>query len=291
MSRPFVNKFFSIGPPNIPGVADWHLKNLHINFALRFRLVAPREINSSSNLSASISRQCAPTLESLVWRTHSFADDVQSFGTDPSNIPQFTKLRSLVLDNTVAFEDPQSLNALLLQAPLRHLAASTGGKYGREVKEKCFGNRGRIPTLESFIWTKAKLNEEHSLDFLRSNNQLLRLCVAHAIPGDLAESNLLPLLSTSFRDLTALDLSFKEIDISASALKMISSIRSLENLQICASLTRKWSAGWPVDHEHLREHLSTLRILKKFSVWRDVYNGLLHHPSSAGHPVQAQPPL
>lgn len=278
MANPWAGMNVPIVPPSVPGVADWPLKNLHITFTVDHW--AEPAINSS-RLCASILRQCAPTLESLVWGSGTFRDvDAQSFGTDPGNIPRFINLRRLVLRNHLAFQDTQTLNALL-QAPIRHLASSTEDPYTK-VKAECFGNRGKIPTLESFIWTQ-KSNwtpgsrnyqvEEWSLDFLRSNNQLQRLSVPYPISVDFGENQLLPVLSESFRYLTTLNLNFRE-HIPASTLTMISSLGSLENLQIRASTSTYVYSGWHANHDDLRTYLAPLQRLKKFSVLRDIYDGV-----------------
>jgi hypothetical protein len=238
----------------------------------------------TSPLCASILCQCAPTLENLIWRTTGAAgNDPQTLGTDLSRIPSFPKLRRFELDDSVVFADAQTLNSPiggLLEAPIRYLVANTGPGYEGhgKIRETCFRDRGCMPTLETFVWTHAELRDEHSLDFLIDNPHLRRLSMPGAIaPLGEIEGKLLPLLVANFRYLTSLDLSWQLVrhqneHISFAELEKISEITTLENLQISGYDRRPGGRlRWIPNHEKLREKLSPLHRLKKFSIADEFY--------------------
>jgi hypothetical protein len=285
ISNPLLDDEVSIHPLNVPGQEEWPLRDLRIDLRKASSEMSPHTINSTSALCASILRRCAPTLENLIWRTTDAGrNDPQSFGTDPSLMPYFSRLQRLELDESVVFADTQTLNAVL-KAPIRYLVVNTGrGKEGQgEIKKHCFRTRGCIPTLESFVWTHAELKDDHSLDFLRENSHLRRLCISHAVsPPDDIEGKLLPLFAENFRHLTCLDISWEQLfantdseTITLSALQKLGTISRLENLQISTYDSGAWQAGrllgWIPDHDLSRQTLCSLRRLKKFSVTPDVY--------------------
>jgi len=272
---PLVDGVFSINPPNIPGVKGWPLRNLHINLQKPPGRKTPTKPKSTSALCASILRQCSETLESLMWQTASAGfTDPQSFGTDPSKMPCFPKLRRLCLAGNVIFADSATLNALL-HAPLRVLFTNTESAPGANTsKEICFRERGCIRTLETFVWNFAHLEKPHSMDFLQANSHLFKLSLCPPIRGELLEDKLLPLLSQKFLSLKSLDLTWREASIPDSALEKIGTIRSLEQIQLSA-LGKPGSRNyWLVDHEAVREHLSILPRLTRISFRQDVYRNM-----------------
>lgn len=276
LSQPFVDDNVVID-----SAKEWPLKDLRINLRKAHSIITPHNINGTSALCASILYRCAATLENLVWKTTEASnDDPQSFGADQSTMPQFLRLRKLELHKSVVFADTHTLDSLL-QPPLRYLVANPYcSDDSGAVKTWCFRNRGCISSLETFVWTKADITDEHALDFLRDNNQLLRLSIPQPILPSLLEQRLLPLLSTNFRQLTSLDLSWargwtdEEQDISPWALRMISQIKTLAQLQLAVydPAETGWRTGWQVDHESLRENLSPLQKLKKLSLVRDIFS-------------------
>lgn len=268
-----VDEEFEIDSPNALGIGGWPLRTLHLEVQWNIFRGPQTPEGSISPLCASILRKCAPTLEALTWTSlPTRRPDPQSFGADISNIPRFPNLRKLILMHQgIDFADAATLNSLL-DAPLSVLVAATErrGEYAT-IKEKCFQDRGRIHSLETFVWNFAHLQDEHSLDFLSANDQLSKLSLPLAVSATLLEEKLLPMLSLSFLSLRSLDLTWEETSIPDSSLKLISTLRSLEQIQLSAGFQYGWRHNWFIDHESLRKHLSLLSRLQKISFRRDTY--------------------
>jgi hypothetical protein len=135
-----------------------------------------------------------------------------------------------------------------------------------------FKNRGTIPSLESFVWTSHWLPSDHNLEFLRSNIQLSKLKISFAASPMLLEEQLLPLLSRSFSRLKSLSLVWDDTRISDSALELISSLQSLEQICLSAGAQFGWRHNWLIDHDAMRRHLVKLTGLRKIAFCRDSYD-------------------
>ena len=79
-----------------------------------------------------------------------------------------------------------------------------------------FQSRGTVPALKTLV--VPRLKELESLNFLTANSQLSKLDVSYEGAANLIESQLLPILSKSFSNLTSLGLVWSENSISETAL-------------------------------------------------------------------------
>ena len=267
-----VEEEFKIELPGALATCKWPLQTLHLE--LSPTLCKRKEI-STSTLCNSILRLCAPTLESLTWASL-WGDSSYSFSTGALDPPCFPNLRNLKLDR-ILFSDSSVLNALI-QDNLRSLDADTESKA---VCADFFQSRGTIPALETFVWRVLRLPASHPLNFLRANTQLSKLSLPYKVPDIFLEIDLLPLLSSSFKRLTSLCLKWEGSTISESALDMISSISTLEQIHLSAGEEYGWKHDWLINHNSMRRYLRKLFSLQKIAFTRDTY--LTEMPWSVGN--------
>jgi hypothetical protein len=183
----------------------------------------------------------------------------------------FPRLSELML-NSEPYSDSRMLNVLLgaeSECRLRVLHANTEHD---EMTSLCYENRGTIHSLETFVWYSFRLPPDQSLGFLRSNIQLSKLKVFFAAPPILLEEQLLPLLSRSFSRLKSLSLVWDDTFIPDSALELISSLQSLEQICLSAGQQYGWKHSWLIDHNSMRRNLAKLTRLRKIAFPRDSYN-------------------
>ena len=229
---------------------------------------------TTSSLCASILRLCAPTLESLTWRSGLSRSDTFTFADDgPDSSLPFLCLRDLSL-SYMRFRDSSILNALL-QNGLRVLEVDTERD---SISVDFFQKRGRISSLETFAWSTSRIPASHSLEFLRANTQLSKLRLQHSAPEELL-GILLPILSTSFSNLRSLSLAWESTSIPESALELISTLKTLEQIHLSAGCQFGWKYDWMIDHESMQKHLKKLPCLRKIALSRDsYYNGFVNEP-------------
>lgn len=261
--RVVINEEFGIELPSKLVSRGWPLQTLHLEIIWNF---FKAEKGSVSPLCASILRLCAPTLISLTWKSIAIHDRL-SLKIDSSDLPQFPSLRKLKIGH-FEFADSSSLNALL-GSNLRLLIADTEGSA---IHKECFQKRGTIRSLESFAWESFNIRADHPLDFLLANTQLSRLAVSYPTPPAFLENELLPLLSSSFTSLRSLSLKWQGTIIPDSALEIISTIKSLEQIHLSAGFQHGWRHDWLIDHEAMRRHLILLPNLKRIAFSRDSYD-------------------
>jgi len=259
---------FEVGLPPSIATPRWPLRTLHLE--LLWNSIAPTK-GSTSRLCASILKLCASTLESLVWISFPEKlerDKAHSLRLEPLT---FLVLRVLELED-FAFADSSVLDALI-SAPgthclLRTLCVNT---EANEIYSQFFERRGAIPSLETFIWDTFNIPDTHSLAFLESNPQLSKLSFTWETSPYFLETRLLPLLSRSFTHLTSLNLSWAGLSISPAALQLLSTLTSLQQLQLSAGARYGWRHDWAPNHDTLRKHLSTLPNLAKLALRRDTF--------------------
>jgi len=252
-------------PPSI-AAPRWPLRTLYLELLWNF--IAPAK-GSTSRLCASILRLCASTLESLVWISFPGGhDEAHSLGLEP---PTFPALRVLKLGN-FTFADSSVLDALISAPGARcHLHTLSVDTEANEIYSQFFERRGAIPSLETFIWDTFNIPDTHSLAFLESNSQLSKLSLTYETSPYFLDTRLLPLLSRSFTHLTSLDLSWAGPSISSAALQLLSTLTSLQQLQLSAGAKYGWRHDWTPNHDTLRKHLSTLPNLAKLALSRDTF--------------------
>jgi len=160
-----VDRVFEIKQP-------WPLRTLDLNIS--WFDFDPPPGSGTTKLCASILRSCASTLEEFSWECRMTGNEPQSFGIDPSDIPHFPKLKALQLSNReITFADTFMMEALL-GAPLVVLEADP---EHTDIHREVFARRGRIPTLETFVWKAFQFKKTTSLDFFCANNQLKKIAL------------------------------------------------------------------------------------------------------------------
>jgi hypothetical protein len=261
--RILLDEGFKVEPPNKLATGGWPLQTLHLE--VHWNVFLEREGGSVSPFCASILRLCAPTLSSLVWANAIYRGR-HSLTADSEDQLQFPRLRRLQLGN-IQFSDAESLN-LLLGANLVSLTADT---ERNPIHSQCFQSRGIIRTLETFVWETFHIPADHSLDFLKSNSQLKKLSLPHEAPPSLLETGVLHLLRSSFRNLTSLCLVWEGVEIPNSALEMISSLKTLQQIHLSTGCQIGWKHDWQIDHESIRKYLASLPDLRKVALSRDSY--------------------
>jgi hypothetical protein len=253
--------------PDIRTSSGWPLLSLHME--LHWNVFGSNASGSLSRLCASILRLCAPTLVSLNWE-NSIDRSVHTFITDCMDPPQFPRLRQLRLGHT-KFSDPQSIDALLGGS----LVSLTVDTERTPFHTQCFRNRGTIRSLETFVWETFHIKDNHDLAFLRANSQLSKLSVLHPAPPVLLDTQVIPLLASDFGNLRSLCLVWEDVKIPESSLKIIGTLKTLEQIHLSAGEQSGWRHDWLIDHEAMRSSLRSLPHLKKVAFSRDTYdNGL-----------------
>ena len=239
----------------------WPLRTLHLEITPH---IDKMDEISIAPICASILRLCAPTLQSLTWHSV-FPSERHAFESE-SPIPRFTSLRYLNFEY-LNFADTPMLEALV-QDGIRTLDADT------ESSPACtefFQKRGAIQQLETFRWNCLHLAATESLDFLEANSHIMKLDMARQVSADLLENRVLPLLSKKFSNLTSLGLVWEGVSIPESALEIISTLQTLEQLHLSAGCQFGWKHDWLIDHDSMRAHLRKLPLLKKLAFTRDSY--------------------
>ena len=265
--RILLDEEFRVELPNKLAPGGWPLQTLHLE--VHWNVFLENSTGSVSPFCASVLRLCAPTLSSLVWENAIYRG-LHSLIADSADQLQFPRLRELQLGN-IHFSDAESLN-LLLGANLVSLTADT---ERTPIHSQCFQSRGTIRTLETFVWETWHLPADHSLDFLKSNPQLRKLSLPHETPPFMLETRLLPLLCSSFRNLTSLCLVWEGVEIPDSALEMISTLKTLQQIHLSAGCQIGWKHDWLIDHESMRKYLASLPDLRKVALSRDSYKSEL----------------
>ncbi|MCJ1251963.1 hypothetical protein MMC30_009201 [Trapelia coarctata] len=242
------------------------LRTLQLNIIWDF--LSQKE-GKTAPLCASILRLCAPTLESLTWNGMMRSKtNLQTFATDALELPAFPCLRFLRFGE-LDLQDSSVLDCLIHDG----LVALEVDIANSPIHTTFFKKRGKIPSLETFVWDSYGREETQSLAFLRENPQLSRLSIEGLMPTALLENELLPLLSGSFQRLTSLSLAWESNYISAWALKNISSLKSLQQLHLCVGARYERRTYWAINHKSVRGYLRKLPLLRKIAFSCDSYKG------------------
>jgi hypothetical protein len=266
--RVSVNEEFEIAQP---AVSDrWNLRTLNMDILWSIKRFGE---GSTSQLCTSFLQSCSHSLETLVW--HHVHREKYTFGPNPAKFPRFEKLRNLGL-GFVNFGDSGTVHALL-EPSLSVLDL----KYSRDrLVDEALRNRGRIPSLETLLFSLSKSSIDNYLEFLKANTQISKLTILGGVNcedeepyGDIPEEKILPILSSSFKAIKSLRLSWNEniTMIPDVALAMISGMETLEQVCLGAGCQLGWKYDWLIDHKSIRNHLSTLPRLKKIAFTRDSY--------------------
>lgn len=260
--RACVGEDFTIGPLDRLATS-LPLRTLHLELLTQVHKMG--ELNLAP-LSASLLRLCAPTLESLTWVNlhnkggHSFA------AAGLNSAPSFPCLRSLRLE-MVDFLDSSMLDALL-QSKLQTLSIYNSID---SVYSKSFHSCGLIRTLRTFVFETFGEDYLHCLVILQANTHLSKLSLETPASTVFLKTQLLPLLSHSFPNLTSLRIAWKDISIPDSALELICSLMSLQQIRLSAGNESGWKHDWQIDHRAMQKHLRKLTCLKNMAFSRDSY--------------------
>lgn len=269
LHRVSIDKEFEVEAPRafVPGV--WSLRTLQLEVIWDFH---SHQRGRTAPLCASLLRLCAPTLESLTWDGMMRSEtNLQSFVTGALELPAFPCLRYLRFGE-LDLQDSSVLDSLIHDG----LVALEVDIENSPIHSTFFEKRGKIPSLETFVWDSYFIEETQSLTFLQANPQLSRLSIEGAMPTALMQEELLPLLSESFHHLSSLSLAWKSDRISTWALKNISSLKTLQQLHLCVGDRYEGKTDWAINHRSVRGYLRKLPSLKKIAFSCDSYKGPNH---------------
>jgi hypothetical protein len=265
--RVLLDEDFRVELPNQLASRGWPLQTLHLE--VDWNIFGKKSSGSTSSFCASILRLCAPTLSTLFW-ANVIDHSLHSLAADSEDQLQFPCLRRLRLDN-IQFLEAASLNALL-EGNLVSLVADT---ERTPIHSQCFQSRGTIRTLETFVWATFHIPADHPLDFLKANSQLSKLSLPSSAPPVFLETRLLPLLSSSFRNLSSLSLVWEGVEIPDLALEIIGTLQGLQQVHLSAGVQIGWKHDWLIDHESMRKYLVSLPHLHTVAFSRDSYDNMV----------------
>lgn len=262
-----VSEEFEIALPERLVHRGWPLRTLHLE--LHWRILGEGR-GTTAPLSASILRLCAPTLEKLTW-TNLFVgrereDDLYSLvGQEP---PHFGRLRELTLEN-IKFSDYSTIKLLICTQPESRLQVLEMHADDDSLVAQFLESCGTIRSLETFVWKTFHLAPDHPLAFLQQNSQLSKLSVFFPQKPALLDERILPILSQSFKELKSLRLAWDGSSISNSALELIATLHSLQQIHLSAGNRGRYD--WLIKHQKMRDYLRGLPNLKKLAFSRDTY--------------------
>ena len=243
---------------------SWPLRTLHLELQTDFFTT---EVTTAS-LCASLLGLCSQTLESLTWIDRCCKGE-HSFATAGLNsAPCFTRLRRLFLDHRAVLD--LSVVDALIHDKIRTLSV----RNDDSVNAKFFYNRGSIPSLRKFdLWAYTEEYTGPILRFLMANSHLSMLSLQGLFnfPADFCETRILPLLSSSFSELTSLSLSWNVLSISESTLGVIGSLKPLQQIHLSGGYHSDWRPTFQINHKAMQNHLQKLGFLKKIAISRDTY--------------------
>jgi F-box domain len=259
---------FQVSIPKTLTSRGWPLRSLYLELNASFR--HHDKHRSVLPLSISLLRACAPTLESLTWIGPVIGEAPLSRASWDLSLPPFENLRELVIKFwRTTIPDLSILHALIPlaeQCRLRSLSIAPDGRLISEFVNQC----GKIQSLERLLWSD--YSGEKPVDFVLANDQLLKLSIPYPTLPELLQSRLLPAMSRSFVNLTSLRLTWKGISIPEEALRLISTLKWLEQICLSAGEQAGWRHDWLIDHQSMREAFSKLPNLRKFAFPRDSYD-------------------
>ncbi|KUJ12900.1 uncharacterized protein LY89DRAFT_687830 [Mollisia scopiformis] len=273
--RVSVDEDFEVIQPSVSN--RWDLRSLNMEILPKMRHM--RDQRSTSRLCASLLQSCSHSLETLVWGT--CRGGTYTFGSNPADFPRLAKVRNLGL-SCIKFSDIGTVNALL-ESSLSVLDLEYN--YDPVIVE-ALRKHGRIRSLETLLFSISNLlggTTDNYIEFLKENTQISKLTILGSLHckegepgGDIPETVILPILSSSFHALTSLRLGWNEnvTSVPDAALVLISKMETLEQVCLTVGCQFGWKYDWLVDHESIRNHLSSLPRLKKIAFTRDSYQSI-----------------
>ena len=242
----------------------WPLKSLYLNI-VPANFVPAGVVNwfKVLPLCCSILRLCASTLESFTWvlenNAHDGAYDYHDYDARDLQLPPFTKIRELKLDMVNGLYHPV-LDALL-QDGLRALEMVN---HLMQTPTDFFQRRGKIHSLETFIWDHHTSKAHGFCEFLKVNVQVSKVMLYNSHLQLTEES--LPLFSSPNSQLKSLCLAFRcTAEISKRELELIGSMTSLEQFHLLSSESYRRKDDWRDHHKRIRKHLRKLNCLRRLA--------------------------
>ena len=221
----------------------------------------------------------APTLERLSWSGMARGGD---FHLPASLVPTFSRLRELRLSfiGFESFNDPGYYMALIPKLSRDRMRILEVNPDRTAAAIQFFGTRGKIWSLEAFIWPRPPgpnesepfQNASGGIEFLEANSHITKLQLAWETHPLFLHNHILPLVTNSFDRLKSLSLIWASNDIPSSSLQMLGQIATLEQLHISAGCQMGWRHSWLINHRVVRKALQPLQQLKVFAISRDSYN-------------------
>ncbi|MCJ1377830.1 hypothetical protein MMC17_000926 [Xylographa soralifera] len=128
-----------------------------------------------------------------------------------------------------------------------------------------FQKRGSVPSLDTLVWYTDHPEEVYLLDFLRDNTHLSRLDLPYSQTEIFLETQLLPLLASSFTRLTSLSLCWSHSYISLSGLELIGTLHSLQQIYLHVAEDEGSMPDWLNHHRAIQPFLGQLTCLRKLA--------------------------
>lgn len=136
------------------------------------------------------------------------------------------------------------------------------------VFQQFLRRRGLVRSLRTFVWSGNWLIHP-PIAFLQENPQITTLALPTSISSTTLKTEIIPILSKSFQNLSPLYLVWRDVLIPDSDLQMISHIKTLKQLHLRAG---DQFGEWMIDHGSLRHYLCSLPLLEKLAFSRESYH-------------------
>ncbi|KAF2199497.1 hypothetical protein GQ43DRAFT_473597 [Delitschia confertaspora ATCC 74209] len=217
----------------------------------------------------------SPQLESLAWECIHIPGKPVLLEDCVDGAPFFPRLQDLKIEFNTPYH-PAWLPVLIQpgeRSPLRHLEMDIGAGLKPAM---FFHECGTLPHLETLVWSNIR---EKDLEFafpplkafLEANSQIRKFRLSWPAPSEFLGRQLLPLICSSFHNLTSLSLIWKEENIPYDALDQIATLRNLEQLWLSAGEQRGCEYTWAIDHVAICSRVQQLLKLRRLAFSRDTY--------------------
>ena len=246
----------------------WRLESFHLDV-----VSGHRENTHTAPVVCGLLCLASPALKSLAWASPDIGPGPSVPLPDLSNgYPSFRRLQDLHIGSLTKYDSAwlEILVQPVASSPIRSLEIDI---CKNEVVADFFRKCGYLPNLETFVWLCCGYKMKNpSLDFLRANSHIRKLRIDGAAP-DFLEEKVFPLLLSRFECLSSLSVRWPEDEdhIPLTALKQISSLRTLEQLCLSSGCQAGWRHSWLIDHAAMQDCVRNLPKLRKLAFARETY--------------------